>query len=175
MSCFYSHHDHLLQRFVVNALFLRGCGGRRDGNDRYSKLQRVEGACNEAFHALIMHGCLFFCNAQCMRDTRYDFMVDQLPLQSLRETRSNFSAAAPILARNSYRAHVGSMLLPLGHGYLLSTRDYLVKDYYGYLYDSICYGTRKVKRTGLISCRTVLIAREGRRKRFIFDERGICV
>src|ERR1700694_544885 len=109
-----------------------------------------------------MYRRFFFCDAQCMRDTCHDFMVDQLPLQSLRETRSNFSASAPILARNSYRAHVGSLLLLLAHGYLISTRDYLVKNYYGCLQDSICYETRKVKRTGLISCRTVLIVREGR-------------
>src|SRR5437588_362756 len=84
-------------------------------------------------------------------------------------------AALPLMDRQTCRAQLGSMFLHLAHGYVLSTRDYLVKDCYGYLYDSICYGTRKAKRTGLISCRTVLIAREGRRKRFIFDARGICV
>src|SRR5260370_15057267 len=55
-----------------------------------------------------------------MGDPGNDFMVDQLPVQPLGKTCSNFAAAAPILTRDSNSAHCRSALRLLIHGTLLS-------------------------------------------------------
>src|SRR5579884_230799 len=62
-----------------------------------------------------MHFGLFFGHAQFAGDLRYNFVIDQLPLQSPGQSRRDFAAATAVLPGDGNGAHTGSVLLVLTH------------------------------------------------------------